>query len=164
MASLEIKKYPDKILRKNCNSVKKVTEKESKLLEQMLVIMRQFSGIGLAAPQIGIPLQLIVADIGKGAIQLADPEIIKLKGTDTMVEGCLSVPGFTYEIERPYEAIVRGLDEKGSPKEIKASGLLARVLQHEIDHLQGKLIIDYQPFFKKLKFTCKNWWNVLNSK
>jgi len=161
MASLEIRKYPDKILREKCKPVQEVTQKESQLLEQMLVIMRQFSGIGLAAPQIGIPLKLIVADIGRGATQFVNPEIVMIKGTYKMAEGCLSVPDFIYEIERPYEVIVQGLDEKGKTKEVKANGLLARVLQHEIDHLQGKLIIDYLSFFKRVNFKLKRRLRIL---
>lgn len=161
---LDIKKYPHTILRKRCELVKQAGEYERNLLHHMLQTMRYFRGIGLAAPQVGIGKQLIVADVGDNHIMLINPYIVKIEGKDSMSEGCLSIPEFTWEVERSYAVVVRGLDGNGVKKEIKAEGLLARVLQHEIDHLYGKLIIDYQPFFKRLTFICKNRWNVLNNK
>ena len=116
---------------------------EVELFENMVFTMRAFNGIGLAAPQIGIPRQLIVVDTGEGLIKLANPQIIQVKGSDKMVEGCLSIPGADVEVKRRYKITVKGLNEKEKAVEIKAKGLLARVLQHEIDHLKGKLIIDY---------------------
>ena len=104
--------------------------------------MRHFAGIGLAAPQIGISKKLIVADIGDGPVMLANPKILKTKGAGKMEEGCLSIPGINVIIKRAEEVIVNGLNEKGKVIELKAQGLLARVLQHEIDHLNGRLIID----------------------
>ena len=117
--------------------------------------MRYFVGIGLAAPQIGILEKLIVAEVDGEIIKLANPEILKVKGLDNMKEGCLSVPNLGVDIKRPYEAIVKGLNEDGQTVELKTKGLLARVLQHEIDHLYGKLIVDYLPFWEKLKFRIK---------
>ena len=152
MAPLELKKYPQKVLRKRCESLSTVSGEEKALFRQMLFTMRHFSGIGLAAPQVGILKKLIVAEVQRTVIQLANPEIVDVKGTDTMQEGCLSVPGIGVEVERPYEVVVRGLNERGQAVEIKAKGLLARVLQHETDHLYGKLIIDYLPFWKRLTF------------
>ena len=156
MEPLVIKKYPDKILRKKCVPVEKVTEKEKELFEKMLFTMKHFCGIGLAAPQIGISKKLIVAEVKERTIKLANPEIIKIKGTDNMIEGCLSLPGFSVDIKRPYEVIAKGLNEKGQIVEVKAKGLLARVLQHETDHLQGKLIIDYMSLLEKVKFKLRN--------
>ena len=156
MEPLVIKKYPDKILRKRCVPVEKVTEKEKVLFEKMLFTMKHFCGIGLAAPQIGISKKLIVAEVEERTIKLANPEIIKIKGTDNMVEGCLSLPGFSVDIKRPYEVIVKGLNKKGQIVEVKAKGLLARVLQHETDHLKGKLIIDYMSPLEKVKFKLRN--------
>ena len=150
MEILEIKKYPDVVLRKKCEAIEAVTAQEKRLFEEMLFTMHTFKGIGLAAPQIGLAKQLIVADIGKGVIKLGNPEIISSSGSDKMVEGCLSIPERTVEIKRPYQVIVRGLNEKGEGVEIEAKGLLARVLQHEIDHLRGRLIIDYLSPWKKL--------------
>ena len=155
MEPLEIKKYPQKILRKRCAPLERITEREKTLFEQMLFAMRFFSGIGLAAPQVGIPEKLIVAEVEGEVVKLANPEIVGTKGADNMKEGCLSVPGLGVDVARPYEAIVKGLNADGQAVEIKAQGLLARVLQHEIDHLCGKLIIDYLPFWKKLKFKLK---------
>ncbi len=149
---LEIKKYPDKVLQKKCQAVEEIAEKELELFNNMLCTMRSFSGIGLAAPQIGVNQKLIVAHVGEEPLRLANPELIQIKGKDKMEEGCLSVPGTLVNIERPYEVIVKGLNEKGKVVEVKAKGLLARVLLHEIDHLKGKLIIDYMSFLQKLKF------------
>jgi peptide deformylase len=152
MEILEIKKYPDSILRKKCELVKAVRPQEKELFEAMLATMYSFKGIGLAAPQIGIIRRLIVADIGEGAIKLADPEIIQVKGdTVGMVEGCLSLPEVSVDVKRPFEIRARGLNEEGETVEIKARGLLARVIQHEIDHLNGKLIIDYAGLFQKIR-------------
>jgi len=155
MKPLEIKKYPQKILRKRCEPLEQITDREKMLFEQMLFTMRLFSGIGLAAPQVGILKKLIVAEVEDEVVKLANPEIIGIKGADNLYEGCLSVPGLGVDVERPYEAIVKGLSANGQIVEIKAKGLLARVLQHEIDHLGGKLIIDYLPFWKKLRFIIK---------
>jgi len=149
MEPLAIKKYPDKILRRSCIHVKKITEEEKELLEHMCFTMKYFCGIGLAAPQIGISKRLIVAEVEERTIKLANPEIIDIRGSDNMPEGCLSVPDITVDIKRPDRIIVEGLNEKGQTVEVKANGLLARVLQHEIDHLKGKLIIDCMNTFER---------------
>ena len=149
---MEIKKYPDKILREASCAVEKIAEREMRLFEDMFSVMHNSSGIGLAAPQVGTNQRLIVADIDGQLLKLANPEVIKAEGKDKMEEGCLSVPGVLVNIERPYEVVVKGLNEKGEAVEIKARGLLARVLLHEIDHLNGKLIIDYMNFLEKVKF------------
>jgi len=156
MEPLIIKKYPDKILREKCVRVERVSDREKELFEKMLFTMRHFCGIGLAAPQIGIPQKLIVAEVEGKVIKLANPEIVKIKGIDSMAEGCLSIPDFIIKIERPYEVTVKGLNEKGQTVEIKTRELLARVLQHEIDHLKGKLIIDYMSMSEKIKYELKN--------
>jgi len=156
MSALEIVKYPEKVLRKKCKPVSKITKKEQDFFDQMLFTMRYFQGIGLAAPQIGIPEKLIVVEFEGSIIKLANPEVIQVDGADIMIEGCLSFPDeVAVSVKRPTEAIMRGLDENNRPIEIKAKGILARVLQHEIDHLSGKLIIDYLPFWEKLKFKLK---------
>jgi len=151
MEPLEIRKYPDSILRKIAFEVKEITGQEVRLFEEMLFTMRHFAGIGLAAPQIGISRKLIVADIGNGAVMLANPKILKAKGAGKMEEGCLSIPGIGVVIDRAEEIIVTGLNEKGKVIELKAQGFLARVLQHEIDHLDGKLIIDYLNLLEKFR-------------
>jgi len=149
MEPLEIKKYPDSVLRKKALEIKEITDKEVKLFEEMLFTMRHFAGIGLAAPQIGISENLIVVDIGEGPIKLANPVVLNVKGSSKMEEGCLSIPGVGVVIDRPGKIIISGLNEKGKVVELEAEGLLARVLQHEIDHLRGKLIIDYMGLLDK---------------
>jgi len=156
MEPLAIKKYPDKILRRNSIYVEKITEEEKELLEQMYFTMKHFCGIGLAAPQIGISKKLIVAEVEEKVTKLVNPEIIKANGNECMAEGCLSVPDIGVDIKRPDRIIVKGLNEKGRNVELKATGLLARVLQHEIDHLKGKLIIDYMNPLEKIKFRLSN--------
>ena len=115
----------------------------------MLLTMRSSSGIGLAASQIGTPKRLIVIEMDKKVIKLANPKIISSKGKSKLEEGCLSLPEISVEIERPFEIEVSALNEEGKPIELKAKGLLARILQHEIDHLNGKLIIDYANLLQK---------------
>ena len=138
-----IKKHPDKILRRQCQPIEKITKKEVNLFRDMFFTMKHFCGIGLAAPQIGIAKRMIVAEVDNRIIKLANPKIVGMRGADSMAEGCLSVPDVAVDIQRPNEVIVQGLDEGGKIVEIRMEGLLARVIQHEIDHLQGKLIIDY---------------------
>lgn len=148
---LEIKKYPEPILRKRSIPVPELTPKEIKLFEDMLLTMYTFGGAGLSAPQVGSLVQIIVADVGEGIIRLANPRILKTKGEDKASEGCLSLPDTNVQIKRHYEILVEGSNEKGEHIEIKAKGLLARVIQHEIDHLKGRLIIDYLGLIEKMK-------------
>jgi len=155
MAPLEIKKHPDKILRKNCEPVKNVTKKEREIFNEMLFTMRHFCGIGLAAPQVGISKRLIVASVEDVTIKLANPEILDTSGSDTISEGCLSVVNTVIDIKRPAVITVRGLNEESKIIELKTNGLLARVIQHEIDHLNGRLIIDYMGLIKRLSSTLK---------
>lgn len=140
---LEIKKYPDPVLRKKSKPVKVVELAEQKLFNDMVATMHKMRGVGLAAPQIGIVRRLIVVDIGAGIIKLANPEIVECSGREPMEEGCLSVPGTTVEITRASKIVVKGLNVKSKPVSLNAEGLLARVIQHEIDHLDGKLILDH---------------------
>ncbi len=151
MKTLEIRKYPDKILREKCTPVSEVGGAARVLLERMLFTMRLFSGIGLSAPQVGISKRLIAAEADERVIKLVNPKILKLVGSTSMVEGCLSLPGVEVEVKRPDSVVVTGLGEMGEFVEIKAEGLFARVLQHEIDHLDGVLIVDYlSPDRKKI--------------
>jgi len=143
MTTFKIREYPDPILRKKCRPLEEITDKERNLFEQMLLIMRRFKGIGLAAPQVGISKSLIVADLGDKPICLANPVLLKIQGSETAEECCLSIPGAKVVVDRPAEVIVGGLNEKGKSVVIESRGLLARVFQHELDHLEGKLIIDY---------------------
>ena len=152
MEPLIIKKYPDKLLRKQCKPIEEITEKEIELFRDMLFTMKHFAGIGLAAPQIGIARKMIVAEVDNRIIKLANPQIVGMRGNNSMAEGCLSVPDVTVDIQRPDEIIVQGLGEKRKTVEIRIEGLLARVVQHEIDHLNGRLIIDYMNMAEKLKY------------
>jgi len=109
----------------------------------MLRFMKDRKGIGLAAPQVGVPQRIVVADIGDGPLRLVNPEIVGQGGSETAAEGCLSLPGVFVDVPRNTCIEVAARDARGHRVEFEAAGLLARVLQHEIDHLAGKLICDY---------------------
>ena len=146
---------PNKILRQVSSSVKKVTKEEQLLMDDMLETMYDAKGIGLAAIQIGVPKRIIVMDLskenGKKEPRYFVNPIIKNKNKKlvTYEEGCLSVPGQFAEIDRPSECEVEYLDYNGEKKLLKAEGLLATCIQHEIDHLEGILFIDYLSKLKK---------------
>ncbi|MDD5613908.1 MAG: peptide deformylase [Candidatus Omnitrophica bacterium] len=145
MKNLKIVTFPDPSLRSNCSSLERVSKEDAELLEDMVYTMKNSGGIGLAGPQVGILKKMIVASDGKNRIiKLVNPQIIAQKGFTVMAEGCLSLPNEVVEVERFYKVIVKGINENNKLSKIKAKGLLARVLQHEIDHLSGKLIIDYR--------------------
>jgi peptide deformylase len=152
---LRIRIYGDSSLRKKSRLVKKVTAVQRDILSEMARLMYADSGIGLAGPQVGINEFMIVADIGTGLYKLINPKIVKKQGSQALEEGCLSLPGVCIKVKRAKKVIVQGLDDDGKPITIEAQDLLACVLQHEIDHLKGKLIIDYASFFDKLKFSKK---------
>lgn len=141
MAILPIVMHPDPILEKECEKVTAFDKKLKKLLENMYDTMLEADGVGLAAPQVGVDLQVAVVDIGDdtGTIELINPEIIKADGSQTDLEGCLSFPGLYGEVTRPYSIKVRTFDRKGRMIEFQAQDFLARAIQHEIDHLQGVL-------------------------
>lgn len=142
MAVFQIVKIGDSILREKAKPVSKINSNIHKLLDNMKDTMEHANGVGLAAPQIGVSKRVIIVDIGEGLIELINPEIIKSSGKSTDVEGCLSVPDVNGEVTRADKVVVVGLNRKGEKVEIKAEGLLARALQHEIDHLDGILFID----------------------
>ncbi len=142
MAVLEIRKVGDPVLREKAKPVARITKRHQKLLKDMIETMYAADGIGLAAPQVGVSERLIVVDIGEGPLALVNPEILAASGSDVDREGCLSIPGVWGYVERFSRVTVQGLDEKGRPRRIEAEGLLARVLQHEIDHLDGILFTD----------------------
>ena len=146
---------PDPILRKKCEPLEKVDAETKKLMDDMLETMYAAPGIGLAAIQVGILKRLVVLDISKGEEEkkpmfLINPKIIhQSKKTSIYEEGCLSLPGQFAEIERPAECILKYIDYNGKEKELKADGLLATCIQHEVDHLNGILFIDYLSKLKK---------------
>jgi peptide deformylase len=148
---LEIKKYPDPILKKKAKEVKEIGEKERELIKNMLQTMYSNKGIGLAAPQVGVLEKIIVVDVGEGPRVFINPKILKKKGKEISEEGCLSVPGVFLKIKRWKEIEVEALNEKGEKVRVKAQGLLARALQQEIDHLNGILILDRISFLGKIK-------------
>ncbi|MBU1026778.1 MAG: peptide deformylase [Candidatus Margulisbacteria bacterium] len=137
-----IVKFPNPVLKKKAKAVKKVTPKIIKLIDDMVETMHAAPGIGLAAPQVGVSLRVIVADIGAGEIAIVNPKIVKKSGKQTFTEGCLSLPGIEAPIERAEKVAVKGLDRDGKNVCIEAEGLLATVLQHEIDHLDGYVFVD----------------------
>jgi len=138
-----IRKYGDPILRKKCQLVEEVGSAERNLILRMFTIMREHEGIGLAAPQIGIERQIIVIDTGEELLDLINPQILEERGEDSLTEGCLSLPEIFIPVKRPTRITVEGLDRYGKKVEVKAKDLLARVIQHEVDHLKGILIVDY---------------------
>jgi len=148
---LEIKKYPDPILRKKCQPIKEVNEEIRKLAEEMLKVMYAHQGMGLAASQVGELKRLIVIDIGEGPEVYFDPQIIKKQGEIVFEEGCLSLPEVFLEIKRAAQVKVAALNKKGEKIVVKAQGLRAITLQHEIDHLNGILILDRKNPFIRLR-------------
>jgi peptide deformylase len=138
----KIVRFPNPVLRKTSKGVKKVTPEVVKLIDDMLETMYAAPGVGLAAPQIGKSLRIIVADVGEGSVVLVNPEIIERSGGQIFTEGCLSVPGVEAPVERPSKVTVKGLDRNGESVTIVAEDLLATVFQHEIDHLDGYVFID----------------------
>ena len=146
---------PDAILREKSVSIEKVDNELRGLMDDMLETMYAAPGIGLAGVQVGILKRLIVIDVSKdnekkSPLFLINPEIIsKSSNTSVYEEGCLSLPGYFAEIERPAECQIEYIDYFGKKKEMKASGLLATCIQHEVDHLNGILFIDYLSKLKR---------------
>ena len=139
---LKIVKFPNPLLRKKSKVVKKVTPEIVKLIDDMIETMQAAPGVGLAAPQVGKSVRVMVADIGQGPIALVNPKILKKSGSQVFTEGCLCLPGVEAPVERASQVMVKGWDREGKTVEIEAEGLLATVLQHEVDHLEGVVFID----------------------
>jgi peptide deformylase len=143
MALLEIKKYPDPILRKKCQEVREVNEEIKKLIDDMVETMKKNDGVGLAAPQVGVSKRVIIVETERGPEGFINPKILKkTKETEIDWEGCLSVPGVFLKIKRWKGIEVEVLNREGEKVQVKAVGLVARIFQDEIDHLDGILIID----------------------
>lgn len=160
--ALKVKILGDPVLRKTAVPIKKITQAHRDILSQMAQVMYNDGGIGLASLQVGIREAMIVADIGSGLYKLINPKIIQKKGEQSNQEGCLSVPGICIKVKRAKEVLVKAQDESGQEIILEAQDLLACVFQHEIDHLKGKLIVDYASFLEKLKM--KNKVNALKRK
>jgi peptide deformylase len=154
-APLKIRLYGDPILRRKSHPVKTVGPQERQLIRAMIEAMHQSKGVGLAAPQVGINKQILVVDIGLGPVAVVNPQIVKKSGSEKMEEGCLSIPGIAVNVKRPQKILLRYLNENNEILELEYSDLLARVILHEIDHLKGKLIIDYLPLTQRFKIRDK---------
>ncbi len=142
MAVLRIREIGDPVLRSKTKEVTEVTDKTANLIDNMIDTMRAADGIGLAAPQVGILLKVIVVEVEGELLELINPEIISEEGKAIMEEGCLSIPGKNGDVVRAKSIVVKALDRDGQEIEIEAENLFARAIQHEIDHLEGVLFVD----------------------
>ena len=152
MAKLPILTFPNSRLRNKAQPVREVDAGVRRLVDDMFETMYAASGIGLAAIQVDVPLRVVVTDISErhdSPLCLINPEILEREGNEQMEEGCLSVPGFFETVSRAERVRVRALDRDGRPFEIATDGLLAVCIQHEIDHLDGKLFVDYISSLKR---------------
>lgn len=157
MSILDIRVLGDPVLRKETVPVAKITGELRTLIDDMFETMHASEGIGLAAPQVGRTERIAVVDVEGVRHALVNPEVVERTGTAKSEEGCLSIPNVYGDVERPESVTVRALDENGEPQEIVADGLLGRCLQHEIDHLDGRLFIDYLSVLKRRAALAK--WN-----
>ena len=144
MALLDIKKAGNPVLKEHCTPVERVDKRLRKLLDDMAETMYEADGVGLAAPQVGEPIRMIVIDVQDehGLIELINPVITYREGEAVDTEGCLSVPNLFGEVERAANVKVEFLNRRGKKQHLTATGLLARCIQHECDHLEGQLFID----------------------
>jgi peptide deformylase len=155
MSKLDIITIPDPILRKVATPVERIDDDLRRLADDMLETMYEAPGIGLAAPQVGVSRRLVVIDVSekdgeKAPLVLINPQILhRADEMSVYEEGCLSIPDVKVEIERPSEVEVRFLDRNGKEHIVRADGLLATAVQHEIDHLDGRLIIDFLSRLKR---------------
>jgi peptide deformylase len=142
MAPYSIRVVGDPVLRQRAAEVSNIDGRLVKLAEDMIVTMYEAPGVGLAAPQVGVEKRLFVYDIGEGAKTIVNPEITESDGEWAFEEGCLSVPGLSWEIVRPKQVLLTGLDLDGNEVSIEADEILARCFQHELDHLDGVLLLE----------------------
>jgi peptide deformylase len=142
-----ILKYGDTILHGRAQVVDAITPDIDRLVNDMIETMYAAPGVGLAAPQVGVPLRIFVVDVSVGRDSaglhiMINPEFVERDGMQLEEEGCLSVPGFNATVVRPSRVVLKGLDRQGETQQIEGSGLLARAFQHEMDHLDGTLFVD----------------------
>ena len=152
MAILKILEYPDSRLRITAAPVETVDDEVRRLVDDMFETMYMAPGIGLAATQVDVHRRVLVLDVSETRDQplcLINPELVDREGQTKSEEGCLSVPGYTETVERAESIRVRALDRNGEPIELEADGLLAICIQHEMDHLEGKLFVDYLSELKR---------------
>jgi peptide deformylase len=150
LAVFKILEIGDPLLREKARPVEKITPQVHRLLNNMAETMYHARGVGLAAPQIGVSKRAIVVDVGEGLIELLNPEITAASGAVNGLEGCLSIPGLEGEVVRAAQVTVKGLNRHGTEVTLDAEGWLARVLQHEIDHLDGILFVDRATTVRKV--------------
>lgn len=159
MAILDILEFPDLRLRTVAQPVKQVDARVQKIVDDMFDTMYDAPGIGLAATQVDIHERIITIDVSEDkseALVFINPEITVLEGEmETMQEGCLSVPGFYEDVTRVEHCLVKALDRNGDPFELECRGLLAVCIQHEVDHLEGKLMVDYISPIKRNRIKSK---------
>ncbi len=158
MNILSILEFPDERLRKKAAIVQKVDDKVKKLVDDMLETMYESHGVGLAATQVNVHQRVVVIDVSEekdAPICLINPEIIEKDGVKESEEGCLSVPGFFEKVERAEHIIVRALNRDGESFELSARDLLGVCVQHELDHLDGKLFVDYISPLKRQRIKKK---------
>lgn len=144
MALLDIKKAGDPVLKEVCAPVEKIDKQLKKLMDDMAETMYESNGVGIAAPQVGKAIRLVVIDCQDehGLLELINPVITFREGMETDTEGCLSVPDIYGEVERAAKVKVEFTNRRGKKQRVTATGLLARCIQHELDHLEGQLFID----------------------
>jgi peptide deformylase len=158
MAILKILQYPDERLHKVAKKVEQVTDDMRRLIRDMAETMYAAPGVGLAATQVDVHLQLFIADVSETHNQLRvfiNPEILVSDGEEESEEGCLSVPGVYEKVTRAEKVTVRALDENGQPFTLEAEGFLAVCLQHEIDHLRGKVFVEHLSQLKQTRIRAK---------
>ena len=158
MAILNILNYPDERLRIEASPVENVDGRIAQLVDDMFETMYAAPGIGLAATQVNVHEQIIVMDVAENKSQpltFINPEIIASDGVQAIDEGCLSVPGIYEPVERARHILVRAIDKQGNPFEMEAEDLLAVCIQHEMDHLRGKLFVDYLSQLKRQRIRKK---------
>jgi peptide deformylase len=158
LSILTVLEFPDKRLRTKAKDVAVVDESIKALVNDMLETMYDFRGVGLAATQINVHQRIIVIDISEEKNQplcLINPEIIEKEGSETSEEGCLSVPGFYEDISRAEKVKVKAMDKNGDQFELAADELLSICIQHEMDHLEGKLFVDYLSPLKRQRIKAK---------
>lgn len=160
MALREIRTYPDPVLRKKTSRIERIDSSLDRLIEDMVETMHAAPGVGLAANQVGVPLQLAVIDLSSRENEeqryplliILNPEILAMEGSIIEEEGCLSIPEYAEKVKRAARVKVRAQDRTGKQFELEAEGLLAKALQHEIDHLNGLLFVDKLSPLKKSFF------------
>ncbi len=149
--ALKIRILGDPVLRRKSRAIKRITGHHRAVLSEMAQLMYASAGVGLAAPQVGINERMVVVDTGSGLYKLINPRIVKRQGRQVIQEGCLSVPDVCIKVKRARKVIIKAEDENAAPVTVEAEDLLACVFQHEIDHLDGRLIVDYVSLLERFK-------------